>query len=290
MPRGKTQRILQLIAACRAILEEIQPATVRAVCYQLFIQKLLPSMAKTCTNRVSEQLVYAREQEIIPWSWIVDETREAERPGTWANPDAFIPAVMQSYRRDRWKMQTERVEVWAEKGTVRGTLGPVLRDYGVTFRVMHGHASATALHEAAEESQQSAEWITVLYCGDWDPSGLHMSEVDIPERLARYAADIDVRRIALTAADATPALPSFPASDKIKDARYQWFVEHYGHTCWELDALNPVLLRERVAAAIEAYIDWDAWWRCDEVEAAEQRSLEAILGTWHEVKSGQATL
>ena len=59
MPRGKTQRSLDLIDAAYAILEEIQPATVRAVCYQLFIRQLIPSMAKTCTNRVSAQLVYA---------------------------------------------------------------------------------------------------------------------------------------------------------------------------------------------------------------------------------------
>src|SRR5262249_5526800 len=154
MPRGKTQRSHDLIAACYDILAEIHPATVRAVCYQLFVCKLLPSMAKTCTNRVSTQLVYAREAGSIPWTWIVDETREAERPGTWANPETFILVVMRAYRRDRWQMQMDRVEVWAEKGTVRGTLTPVLQRYGVTFRVMHGHASATALHEATEESQE----------------------------------------------------------------------------------------------------------------------------------------
>jgi len=101
MPKGKTQRNLDLIAACYDILAEIHPATVRAVCYQLFIRQLLPSMAKTHSNRVSAQLVYARKEEIIPWTWIVVETREPERPNTWTNPEAFIPAVMHSYRRDR---------------------------------------------------------------------------------------------------------------------------------------------------------------------------------------------
>jgi hypothetical protein len=290
MPRGKTAKSLELIDACHDILQEIHPASVRAVCYQLFIRQLLPSMAKTCTNRVSTQLVYAREEEIIPWDWIVDETREAERPGTWANPESFIPSVMESYRRDRWELQPYRVEVWAEKGTVRGTLAPVLESYGVVFRVMHGHASATALHEAAEESQDSSAGINVLYCGDWDPSGLHMSEVDMPARLQRYGGRIDLVRVALTADDATLQLPSFPASDKTKDARYKWFVQRYGQTCWELDALNPVMLRGRVSAAIEQYINWEAWLRCDEVEAAEQRSLEKILGTWRSVISGQASI
>jgi hypothetical protein len=241
----KPQRSYELISACYDILKEIHLATVRAVCYQLFIRKLIPSMAKTCTNCVSAQLVYAREHALIPWHWIVDETRAAERPGTWANPDVFIPVLIRGYRRDRWQMQTHFVEVWAEKGTVRGTLAPVLRDYGVTFRVMHGHASATALHEAAEASQAKGSCLIVLYCGDWDPSRLHMSEVDIPERLERYGGLIDITRVALTVDDATPTLPSFPASDKTKDPRYKWFVERYGQTCWELDALNPARLREQ---------------------------------------------
>ena len=44
-------------------------------------------------------------------------------------------------------MQPLAIEVWSEKGTVRGTLQPVLREFGVTFRVMHGYSSATTLHE-----------------------------------------------------------------------------------------------------------------------------------------------
>ena len=73
--------------------------------------------------------------------------------------------------------------MWSEKGTVRGTLAPVLNKYGVTFRVMHGYGSATALHAIAEASAVSDKPLTVLYVGDWDPSGLHMSEIDLPDRL-----------------------------------------------------------------------------------------------------------
>jgi len=226
----------------------------------------------------------------VPWEWIVDETRHAERPGTWANPETFIPAVMQSYRRDRWVHQPHRVEVWSEKGTIRGTLAPVLQHYGVTFRVMHGHGSTTALHDMAQESQEDVRPLTVLYCGDWDPSGMHMSALDIPDRVARYGGAVEVLRVALAGEEVDPrrsTLPSFPA--KRTDSRYKWFVENYGSTCWEVDALSPVVLRERVAAAIEQYIDWDAWFRCDVVEHAEQRSLRQILGTWRTAISGQAT-
>ena len=74
MGRGKSEKSLELISIAREILEEIQPATVRAVCYRLFVAGVIDSMEKKNTSRVSVQLTWAREQGIIPWAWIVDET------------------------------------------------------------------------------------------------------------------------------------------------------------------------------------------------------------------------
>jgi hypothetical protein len=45
-----------------------------------------------------------------------------------------------------------------------------------------------------------------------------------------------------------------------------------------------------VSAAIEQYIGWDAWLRCEEVEAAEQHSLEQAMGFWKKSISGLATI
>jgi hypothetical protein len=108
-----------------------------------------------------------------------------------------------------------------------------------------------------------------------------MSEEDLPTRLREYGATIHLVRIALTERDiADPALPSFPAADKRKDPRYRWFASNYGPRAWELDALNPVTLRDRVRRAIEAYIDRGAWERCGKAEAAERETLESVLGQW----------
>ena len=70
--RGKSKSSLDLIAASYEILSEIQPASVRAVCYRLFTLGKIPDMSKGSTGKVSKQLVYARENSIIPWEWIVD--------------------------------------------------------------------------------------------------------------------------------------------------------------------------------------------------------------------------
>ena len=66
--RGKGKETLALIDAAKAILDEIAPASVRAVCYKLFTQGFIPDMSKRSTQKVSVQLVYAREEGIIPWS------------------------------------------------------------------------------------------------------------------------------------------------------------------------------------------------------------------------------
>ena len=291
MPRGKTQRNRDLIAAAYDILEAIQPASVRAVCYQLFIRGVIPNMSTQSTKRVSAQLVEARELDIIPWEWIVDETRSAERAQVWRDPAAYTRVVLNSYRRDFWDGQPVRLEVWSEKGTVRGTLAPVLNQFAITFRVLHGFMSATVAYDICEQSQMDDRPLTALYVGDYDPSGLYMSERDLPNRIERYDGEVNVERVALTATDTLdPALPSFGADTKSRDSRYAWFVARYGTQCWELDAMNPVLLRERVAERIEQLIDRVAWERYAQVEAGERQSLIDVMNQWPVLMRGPVRL
>ena len=270
MGRGKAKASLDLIDAAREILEEIQPATVRAVCYRLFVAGVIDSMTKTNTNKVSRLLVDARETEVIPWEWIVDETRAPETISTWTSPQRIFEAAARQYRFDYWTMQPNRVEVWSEKGTVRGTLAPILDKYAITMRVMHGHASATAINDAAEYSTESDEPLHILYVGDFDPSGMHMSEVDIPRRIDRYGGDVQLQRVAIERGDL--GLPSFPASDKTTDPRHKWFVATHGTTCVELDAMSPVVLRRRVERTVLELLDRDAWDRAVAIEEAQREA------------------
>jgi hypothetical protein len=227
--RGKARRSLDLIEAMYLAAEAAQPITGRGIGYKLFTAGLIPSMARSEMQRVYRLLKEAREQGDIPWEWIVDETRSLERASTWADPAAYARAVARSYRRDFWNQQLVRVEVWSEKGTIRGVLQPVLDQYAVGFRVMHGFSSATSVHDVADDDD--GRDLIALYVGDYDPSGLFMSERDLPPRLTEYDGHhVSVRRIALTGAQVTD-LPSFPASDKSKDPRYQWFSSNYGKRC-----------------------------------------------------------
>jgi hypothetical protein len=274
MARGS----LALIEAMYVEAEKAQPITGRGIGYKLFVRDLISSMGKTDMKKVYRLLKEARERGMIPWDWIVDETRDLERAPSWDDPADYADVVIRSYRRDHWNQQPVRVEVWSEKGTVRGVLAPVLNKYGVGFRVMHGFSGATTVYDVAQDDDGRP--LIVLYIGDYDPSGLCMSEHDLPARFDKYGGDhIDIERIALNR-EHLDDLPSFPAANKKKDPRYRWFLSNYGERCWELDALDPNSLRAMVETAILEHIEPVAWKRCAVVEKAERESIRSVLSQW----------
>jgi hypothetical protein len=162
---------------------------------------------------------------------------------------------------------------------VRGVLWPVLAKLGVGFRVMHGFTSATSVWDASNNGNDDRT-LVALYIGDWDPSGMCMSEQDLPERIKEYGGHhIEFRRIALTAEQTGP-LPSFSVEDKKADKRYGWFKRTFGDRCWELDAMDPRQLRDLVEAEIKALIDPELWAAQEALEVREKQSLELTLRSW----------
>ena len=185
--RGRAQKSLDLIDAMFDIAEAAEPITGRGVGYKLFTAGLILSMGRADMQRVYRLLKEAREEGTIPWKWIVDEGRNLERAPSWDSPADFAFHVGRQYRRDFWNTQPVRVEVWSEKGTIRGVLEPVLDRFGVGFRVMHGFSGATTIYDVAQDDDDRP--LIVLYVGDYDPSGMWMSERDLPDRLERYGGE-----------------------------------------------------------------------------------------------------
>jgi hypothetical protein len=277
--RGRAKRSLTLIDAMFDIAKAMQPITGRGIGYKLFVRNLIDSMSRHDMNGVYRLLKEAREEGIIPWEWIVDETRELEKVAAWNNPTSFVRTMGNSYRREFWQRQPIRIEVWSEKGTVRGLLRPTLDQYGVGFRPVHGFSGATAVHDVADDNDRRP--LIIIYVGDYDPSGMCMSEIDLPKRFEKYGGDhVSIKRIAIVQDDCTPELPSFSASDKSKDPRYKWFTSNFGTRCWELDAMDPPVLRSRVEEAIKEHIEWQQWNRDVLINEAEQKSLRTVLDGW----------
>jgi len=285
MGRGISALTRERLQAVCWYAEENQPVTVRGCCYHLFTRGLIESMGKKFTDEISRILVRAREEGDLRWDWIVDETRELEGGGGWDSLEEYGESVLRSYRKNRWLDQDTRVELWSEKGTVRGLLAPVLDRYQIPFRVMHGYGSATSVKDISvmiEDTTYYGKDFVALYCGDWDPSGLDMSERDLPNRLDKYTdygAEFTIKRIALVKEDLV-GLPSFPLETKKGDPRYAWYQKNYHHSlAWELDAMNPIAVRDRVEEEILRYINNEAWIRAAMVEQAERASIKQFANT-----------
>lgn len=282
--RGKAAATLLLEKAIAAIVDERAPITVRGVCYALFTDRLIPDMSVGSTQKISRVMTEMRETGTLDWTLIVDGSRAVERQSTWRDPAQIIDAAVRGYRRDRWQDQPVMVEVWSEKSTVQGVLAPVLDEFGVTFRVMKGFGSFTAVRQAAEDSLDVPEHRDAIafYIGDWDPSGLYMSAVDLPQRLERYGSAWDFQRIALVRED-LDLLPHFDTDTKVGDARVRWYLDHTSADplkCWELDAMDPNDLRARVRDCIAACIDADAWNHAAQIEHAEVESMQQFHAAW----------
>jgi len=94
--RGMARASLELIEAMRVEAEAAQPITGRGIGYKLFVRGLIPSMGQSDMQKVYRLLKEARERGMIPWEWIVDETRELERVPSWNDPSDYADTVIQS--------------------------------------------------------------------------------------------------------------------------------------------------------------------------------------------------
>jgi hypothetical protein len=113
-----------------------------------------------------------------------------------------------------------------------------------------------------------------------------MSGIDIPERLARYNGSATIRRVSVSWSDIYEHdLPSFSAASKAQDPRHKWFVDNFGHKCYELDALPPPILRQNVEDDILEFIDMPTWEHSAAIEAAEVESMAGFLATWNGIST-----
>ena len=223
---------------------------------------------------VSNALRDARKSGEIPWEWIEDRLRQPRTVSMWADLTSFAETARRAYRRDVWPGQSSYVECWLEKDALSGIFEDLLRPYGVTLNVGRGYDGWDSIHNAAER-YDSAENATVLYFGDFDPSGEDMFR-SLRERLAFFESSPEIVKCALTDDDVTRySLPS--DFTKTTDTRRAAFVAKYGDRCVELDALPVDVLRERIIAEIESRMDLQALEAVKQQEGVERERLIELL-------------
>ena len=162
----KTREILDVI---HSILVADNPMTVRQVYYQLVSRQVIKN-DRGKYQAVSNILVWARQEGLIPWEWVEDRLRRPRSVGMWDDLVDFGETVLSAYRRNVWEGQPSYLEVWLEKDALSGVFEDVLKPYGVTLNVARGYDGWDSIHNAARR-YQDYEGVVVLYFGDFDPFG-----------------------------------------------------------------------------------------------------------------------
>ena len=271
---AKHQKTQRLIEEAQQVLAAHHPMTVRQVYYQLVSRQVIEN-SRGQYQAVSNALVDARKDGTIPWEWIEDRLRRPRRVSMWNDLADFAETAQAAYRRDVSATQPAYLEVWLEKDALSGIFEDVLQAYGVTLNVGRGYDGWDSIHNAAER-YGDGDNVTVLYFGDFDPSGEDMVR-SLRVRLGFFGGEPEIVKCALTADDVRRY--RLPADfTKATDTRRTAFVEKFGDVAVELDALPTDLLRTRLVREVEARMDRAALRAVRDTEQAERERLALLLG------------
>ena len=281
---GLQKKTLALIEAAHQVLSGYNPMTLRQVYYRLVSGQVLKN-TRGQYQSLSVALVKARQMGIIPWPWIEDRTRHPRQKSMWGGLPDFAETAVRAYSLDVWGTQPAYLEVWLEKDALSGVFEGVLHKYGIALNVGRGYDGWSSIHGAAGRYKaRGADGITVLYFGDFDPSGEDMVR-SLRDRLAFFGLEPEVVKIALTNDDVERyQLP--PDFTKKTDTRSAAFVERWGDMAVELDALPPDVLETRLRAEVETRMDLDALERVWQQERADRERLAALLGAGGHTETG----
>lgn len=245
--------------------------TLRQLYYQLVSKDIIPNNDKEYA-KLSNILKKGRMAGIVDWSAIEDRVRVPKLPYWVKGVKEAIKDTIEQYRINRMAGQDRNIEIWVEKDALSNVLYRVSSKYHIRLMVNRGYSSVSAMYDAYNRLNSGD---VILYFGDHDPSGMDMIR-DVKERLAEFGIDVDVRPIALTMEQIKKFNPP-PNPAKITDPRAKWYIEKYGKTSWELDALPPRELIRLAENAVEEIIDIDTYNAMLEEEKKGIAELEAFF-------------
>ena len=268
----------RLIEQARSILDKHNPQTLRQVYYQLVSNHGYENSVKSY-KRLVKTLSVARKDGDLPMALLEDRPRFPKEPSSWQNIGGFLRAMRYSYHRNIWPDQPRYLEVWVEKDALSGIFWNIVAHYGVTLQIGRGYASVDCMWNAAMRfkgwTELNGEAGTILYWGDFDPSGENIPEV-MGRELARYGAHPNIIVCALREED-IGKYNLAPNKTKHTDTRTRGFIERHGDVAVELDALPIEILEERIGVELQMYLDTDALERTKQKEEDEQERFEAFM-------------
>ncbi len=290
VPKKFRQESIQLIQKINAIIGEYAvqgySLTLRQVYYQLVARDIIANNERSYKN-LGNLVSDGRLAGEIDWYAIEDRTRNLRGRTHWENPAEIISASAYSYHRDYWEGQENYVEVWVEKDALVGIVGKACSELDVNFFSCRGYVSQSEMWSAAERLKRKQKIggknIVLLHLGDHDPSGKDMSR-DIVERLKVFGvSEVEFHRLALNYEQIEKYNPP-PNPTKLSDSRARGYIQEYGYSCWELDALEPQIISRLIEQNVKKYRDETMYNLVRRREEREMRQLRTMADNWDEFK------
>jgi len=289
IPKKFTRDHLDVIEGVNKIVGEYESKgfslTLRQIYYQFVARDWLVN-SDANYKRLGDIVSDGRMAGLISWTAIEDRGRNLRGHRTFDKPVEAMRALTTEgdrwlYRRDLWEDQPFRPEVRVEKAALEGVVGEICDKLRVDFYATKGYDS---MSEAWRAGQRLAGYVRkgqrpiIFYLGDHDPSGIDMTR-DNEERLSLFAGvPIMVQRLALNMPQIEqynpPPNPLKVKDGKLSDSRAASYLEQYGESSWELDALDPQVIQDLIEQAILKIRDESKWDATLLREVEDKRLLE----------------
>lgn len=278
---------LTMIDRVNSVIDEYQDKgydlTLRQVYYQLVAADMIPNSERSYKN-LGSLINDARLAGLISWYSIIDRTRNLRGLGSDSSPESTISLAAGTYRLDKWENQPYHVEVWVEKDALAGIVGQICNELDVDYFSCRGYTSQSEMWRAARRLlryEGDGKKTVILHLGDHDPSGIDMSR-DITERFQLFGADPTFKRLALNM-DQIEAYQPPPNPAKLSDSRAKGYIQKFGRSSWELDALKPETLADLINSNVEPYIDKKLLEETLKRERQDKELLVEVSDNWVDV-------
>ena len=272
----KIERINNIIGEYRG-----RDLTLRQMFYQLVARGFIEN-TKNEYEKLSDLIANARYAGLIDWNAIKDKTRAYYGSSRYnSTPAQSIESTAKYFSLDYWTNQPVYLEVWCEKDAMIDIVASGCRDTETPYFSTRGYCSASSLYRAAQHfiDRNDCKERHIIYLGDHDPSGKDMPRY-IAEKFKLFGASVEIHPIALTMEQIQQFNPP-PSYVKATDTRKTGYIEKYGDTCWELDALPVGYVEELVDSAIRPYIDEKILAETLALEAEQRRELKFVADNYY---------
>jgi hypothetical protein len=251
---------MALIVAARAICEEYESTgyalSLRQLYYQ-FVARGMIGNTQANYNILGNAVSDGRMAGLISWTAIEDRGRNLRGIHTYNHPADAVNQLKGKYSIDKWEDQPMRPEVWVEKEALSSLVAHACNPHQVNYFATKGYNSQSEMWNAAQRFGgyvRKGQRPVIIHLGDHDPSGIDMTR-DNRERLEEFmGVPVMVIRIALNYDQVQKFNPP-PNPAKMTDSRATKYVDEFGATSWEVDALKPEYLVQLIEDTIMKFKD-----------------------------------